>query len=560
MMRQRDLRARTRPSSVFRLSLAIVASLGVTVAASAETAGDDAFRTELLDLIGTLEALPAAAQSQVFDEAVPWERARSEIEVMDAAALRRIEEMVGPQGLAGSLEGVFAGLTATHDRTRALRANEMTRSVSARAEDFRGRLIELSDGLHAMGDRLPESLQERLDAVDRSIAELEPAQLREVMTGLGARRDRWRQTPSGAGGTLRLAAPIGGCTGDFPAKQICEIGALFDEVVSFFTETVPAFFVDVYEFAVAGLQELLALALDAIPTPQDFLDATGLTEAGWWNDVAGYIPNVLGNEASSVTIPTSEADPRIASAANGGILPCPANGTDIFLIGEVGTIDGYYSCKRSLEFLFGQVFKVLPKDEWGLTPKIITAVLYFPTRFLCTCYEKELFVTFWDDQLEHIAERTPDLDVAISTRASATSLGLVAGSANTLDDDTEAVDGLAAQVLVSSNGLLGQSARHRASLQDLQEARLREAIERDLARTDGRAVASFQRPSAYGGLLETARSAVEETVARAFDAGANTSSAERDLADGVALETSGEFKNAYAAYRKAYQRALNALK
>ncbi|HVS65423.1 MAG TPA: hypothetical protein VMT85_18185 [Thermoanaerobaculia bacterium] len=508
-------------------------------------------RGDLLDLIGALETLPPAAQDQVFGEEIPWSTARAEVLEMDAAQLRAIEEMLGPNSLVGSLTAVFDGL-----RVPAASRGGLGRHLLKNAEEFRASLAELSDGLHAMEDRLPPGLAVRLADLDRVVSELDSAQMVQVMSGLGAERSRWDGTPDGA---LRLGASIAGCIGDFPAKQICEIGALFDEIVSFFTVTVPAFFVDVFETAVAGLESLFAAVLDLIPTPEEFLAATGLTEPGWWNDVVGIVPDVLGSEGSSVTIPTTEG--RVAAAAGGGILPCPAGGTDIFLIGEVGTIDGYYSCKRSLEFLFGQVFKVLPKDEWGLTPKIVAAVLYFPTRFLCTCYEKELFVTFWDDQLSHIADRTPDLDVTVSSRASAFSLDNVATTAAQLDGSAATVDELADSLLTASSGLLADGVTHQARLAELQDQRLRDAIAQDLGRTaNSAAIALFQLPESFGGLLGEVRSAVEETVAAASDAGANTTQAEGWLADALALEEVGAFKQAYASYRKAYQSALGALR
>ncbi|HVS15630.1 MAG TPA: hypothetical protein VMV46_17025 [Thermoanaerobaculia bacterium] len=535
---------------------ALVATLGLALALSAPPthgATDDRadFRAELIELIGALEALPSSAQAQVFEQAIPWSAARAEIAAMDESQLVEIERMLGPNSLVDSLTAVFDGLS-----TPAAGRGGLGGSLLARAEEFRASLLQLSEGLHAMEAQLTPELGARLADLDRSIAELDSAQMVRVMGGLGAERARWQ---SGADGAIRLGTSIAGCTGDFPAKQICEIGALFDEVVSFLTVTVPAFFVDVFETAVAGLESLFAAVLDLIPTPESFLAATGLSEPGWWNDVVGIVPNVLGSEGSSITIPTTEG--RVAAAAEGGFLPCPANGTDIFLIGEVGSIDGYYSCKRSLEFLFGQVFKVLPKDEWGLTPKIIAAVLYFPTRFLCTCYEKELFVTFWDEQLAHIGDHTPDLDVTVSSRASALSLGNVAATAALLDQDASAVDGLATQLHASSNALLARSAEHRARLRDLHDARLRDAIARDLARhAASQAIALFQLPAGFGGLLGEVRAIVEETVAAAADAGGNTASAESWLTDAVEREGAGAYKQAYAAYRNAYQAALGALR
>jgi hypothetical protein len=514
------------------------------------------FRGELLDLIGALETLPAAAQDQVFGQEIPWSSARAEVLAMDETRLAEIEGMLGPHSLVGSLASVFDGLRVPKVGRGGLGGN-----LLAGAEAFRTSLAELSAGLHAMEDRLPPELSARLADLDRAVSELDSEQMARVMVGLGAERSRWEgaRIEGDPGGAVRLGASIAGCTGEFPAKQICEIGALFEEIVSFFTVTVPAFFVDVFETAVAGLESLFAAVLDLIPTPEEFLAATGLTEPGWWNDVAGIVPDVLGSEGSSVTIPTTEG--RVAAAAGGGILPCPAGGTDIVLIGEVGTIDGYYSCKRSLEFLFGQVFKVLPKDEWGLTPKIVAAVLYFPTRFLCTCYEKELFVTFWDDQLSHIASNTPDLDVTVTSRASAVSLGNTATTASQLDGSAATVDGLAGQLLAASSGLLTESATHLARLAALQDQRLRDAIAQDLGRSaTSAAIALFQLPASFGGLLGEVRTLVEETVVAASDAGADTRQAEGWLADAVADEEAGAFKQAYASYRKAYQSALGALR
>jgi hypothetical protein len=85
---------------------------------------------------------------------------------------------------------------------------------------------------------------------------------------------------------------------------------------------------------------------------------------------------------------------------------------------------------------------------------------------------------------------------------------------------------------------------------------LRLMIEADLASPDNSTpLAIFETPAAKGGYIELARSIVLETITNL--AGASAAQAKSFLAQGDAYKAAGNFKAAYAYYRKAYKAASN---
>jgi hypothetical protein len=95
-----------------------------------------------------------------------------------------------------------------------------------------------------------------------------------------------------------------------------------------------------------------------------------------------------------------------------------------------------------------------------------------------------------------------------------------------------------------------------ANKNELRDLILRTQIEQDLSAPDSAIpVAIFETPTANGGYLDLVMSIVTDTIAKIQAAGGSTSNAQQFLNDANAARAAGDFKTAYASYRKAYKAA-----
>jgi hypothetical protein len=95
-----------------------------------------------------------------------------------------------------------------------------------------------------------------------------------------------------------------------------------------------------------------------------------------------------------------------------------------------------------------------------------------------------------------------------------------------------------------------------ANKNELRDLILRSQIEADLAMVDGAAVAVlYEVPNAQGGYLDLVMAIVNETLANVQAAGAGVGNAPAIFSDANALKAAGDFKQAYALYRRAYKAA-----
>lgn len=91
---------------------------------------------------------------------------------------------------------------------------------------------------------------------------------------------------------------------------------------------------------------------------------------------------------------------------------------------------------------------------------------------------------------------------------------------------------------------------------ELRDLILRSQIEADLSVADSAAVvALFELPNAHGGYLNLVTAIVTETIADVLGAGGTVSNAQAALNDANGAKAAGDFKTAYALYRKAYKAA-----
>ncbi len=97
-----------------------------------------------------------------------------------------------------------------------------------------------------------------------------------------------------------------------------------------------------------------------------------------------------------------------------------------------------------------------------------------------------------------------------------------------------------------------------AAKNELRDLILRTQIEADLAENDNASyVALYVTPTAQGGYLDFVQFIVTDTLAKMQASGINTKNAQSFLNKANADKASGDYKSAYANYRKAYKAAVN---
>ncbi|HZM91683.1 MAG TPA: hypothetical protein VFF31_34505 [Blastocatellia bacterium] len=95
-----------------------------------------------------------------------------------------------------------------------------------------------------------------------------------------------------------------------------------------------------------------------------------------------------------------------------------------------------------------------------------------------------------------------------------------------------------------------------ANKNELRDLMLRTQIEADLAQADSATpVALYLTPTAKGGYLDLVQTIVTQTLANIQAAGGDVSAAQSLLTQANTAKTAGQFKAAYALYRKAYKAA-----
>jgi hypothetical protein len=144
------------------------------------------------------------------------------------------------------------------------------------------------------------------------------------------------------------------------------------------------------------------------------------------------------------------------------------------------------------------------------------------------------------------------LDVAVSTRATQASLDAFhsefTANATVVNTKLDAVS----SSLVSAHQKLDNLATLVMSGQQLQ---LRLEIEADLSEPGNHPVALFELPASAGGHLDFTREIVVDTIAKMQAAGQSVGNANAHLAAGDAAVAKGDYRDAYAAYGKAYRAA-----
>lgn len=523
-------------------SLLLVATLAAAAEPGQAPAGlepAEALRADLLAYVDELSAVPPAVLGHVFEEAVSFPEARERIAGMSkrellelGAALRHVPywralpgllasapaatpAAAGPAQLAGSLEAVGARVGTETLRRQILHFVGSLRGVPAEL---------VSAEYHA-----------RLDRVETIVRGLDGG---ELVTLQGAMLDRapvWSEALEGArapgpapGGTrLEARSHAAKCSGGFPGNVICEIEHVLQEIVAI-PGKVAQFAEDAFNAIVNGLKNLFGTLTDAL-NPAEIFSLAGLDDAEWFNDVLASVPILRP--------------------------PCPAPGTNVPTIGEMGDLRATLVCQRGLEWVAGAIYDLLPDDVWGLPAKLPGAIFFYPVNYLCLCFEEAHQLADAAAHETHFDLVEDRLDVTVSSRASQANLNLAQGQVDQLDDDVAVIEAKADVLEAKADTLLIEQGEMSAFLLEFQELALRLRIEANLFRDANHRVSLFQLPESVGGFIEVVRQIVEESIQSREDAGGNVRNARRELAKGDDEYVAGRFKSAFTHFRRAYQAA-----
>jgi hypothetical protein len=341
---------------------------------------------------------------------------------------------------------------------------------------------------------------------------------------------------------------------DFFTKTIPDlfnkIAALPAQAVAFFTKV----FNDVSSFITGKFNELIALVPQSMNDVLRFIgfDPNNLN----WNTIASSIPQIAP--------------------------PCPQQAVDI--AAEV--------CDRGGDALTQLLFDLAPDDGLSFLFKAGVALVHYPLMYLCQCHDDQEAIEIADAEADHRDWTAQHLDLKLSTRATQSSVDLLSTSLVTLDRDVakletkldSSIDPMAGRIDINTrridatvnrietkvnhteattnrtetkiDKLTGGNNTQQTFLADFTKLMKRINIENNLLDIKPNVVSLFQLPSAFGGNLETVSAIVADTIKMNLNGKQNTFGAERELARGDGLFTTGNFAKAYDAYKSAYSEAV----
>jgi len=160
-------------------------------------------------------------------------------------------------------------------------------------------------------------------------------------------------------------------------------------------------------------------------------------------------------------------------------------------------------------------------------------------------------------RLDHIHTDLADALTTIVNTSNANTTSIITND-NTNTTNIVANDNTNRAIIVTNDNANTATiiANANANKNELRDLILRTQIEADLASTDNAVtVTLYALPNASGGYLDLVQAIVTETIAHVQAAGGSVSNAVAFLNDANAAKAAGDFKGAYALYRKAYKAA-----
>jgi hypothetical protein len=301
---------------------------------------------------------------------------------------------------------------------------------------------------------------------------------------------------------------------------------------------------------VAGLADPVVQAI--IDTLELIVEASGLSDYLDPDNLAGLLGIVEGFWDNIPNLPT---------------LPCPPDGTNLPLFGEVGQSETAFSYS-TYKWIFEKLLELIPNSEESVGPSIAAQVLYAGVEYLGICLETaadmrddaetgdfratvEADLVSIIDSLVSLGSDAGALESSVDAYGAATS-GALAG----LDSDVDGARNTAAQIAVQLTDLQNVLVDDVAGVE---EDAVRSRIEANLVRTGDDRISTFQLPDAFGGLLEIVRQIVLDTIQDALDAGFDVTEAQAEFDRADAAVSTSDYKTAYERFRTAYRRATRGI-
>lgn len=510
----------------------------------------EAFRGQLAGFVGDLQGLPGFDETRIRE-------ARQKVAELPPEQLGRMREKLAGIPNWTALPAVLTSLQEEGDVSVPPPADELER--------FRSDLLHLLSRMEKLSPLMNEGFSTRLERVDRMVRELPAGSLERLRSEYGRRSPGWKLrlagSPGDPAGTPPRTAGLNKCS---DLDLACQIDDLLDEIDDLIDEVnelthrianfVDDFFDDVegvfsqiaslpgtiqgyFNGLFSSIQSLLTQALDAIlsivpDTPEEAFALLGLdvNDAQWFTEVAGSIP-VL--------------DP-----------PCPAIGTNIPGLGEVGTTRAELVCKRGIDWLAGMVYELAPGDVYDTPVKALAAAFAYPVNYLCLCMESQAALAGAEGDAAHQAFLAERADATLSTRATETSVTDLRAALRDLDGDVAKVETKLDVLEAKSDEIAATGDEQQRFLEAFRDLVLRVSIEENLTQNPSDVVALFQLPKAFGGYLDLARAIVADTLRMNQAARQRVGNAMKELEKGDAVLRVGDFQKAYQAYQRAYREAV----
>jgi hypothetical protein len=223
------------------------------------------------------------------------------------------------------------------------------------------------------------------------------------------------------------------------------------------------------------------------------------------------------------------------------------------------------------------ILEAIPDDVLSVEVRVAAVAIWAIPQGVLRGFEHLYNIAQACDDADHQALVQQNLDVKVSSRATQTSVSslttivqdgvtnitnaitavsnAIAALKTDIDNSFSAVTTQITNVqggVDTANGKLDALSADVAANNALN---IRLHIEEDLANPGNHAVGLFELPAAQGGYLGVARSIVADIIDKTSATGQSVGNAQSFLASGDQLRNASKFKDAYAAYGKAYQAA-----
>lgn len=601
-----------------RWTLLLTCALLITTGAAASTAipQNETFRCELTQFVEDLRAVPSLGVEA---------EAASRIAALSPAELSAIEAALSPINKWQQLPVVMASLEAagqSHDRLlvgRLVASGVLAGGITSgdrigSDEDFRVDMLFLIDQLGRFSPVMDESFGESVRRLRITVAKMPTEALISLRRHYEEQAATWERImispPILAAQTINaLRQQVHACNTDCGDLEIgcwialagCAIGEIASLVtqVANYVASIAQFVIDFFDTTLPNLfNQIGQLATKAVQWFTDVFNQVSTFVTAKFNEIKNALPDTPAEILAFVLNKTGVNFNQLASAINWDTIsrsiptispPCPS-GSALTTIGAV--------CDSGANAITELLYEVAPDDGLSLAFKLGLAFIHFPLSYLCQCVDIADAHAAADAEASHRSHVTTNLNVKLSTRATASSVAALAVSLANVDADVAKAEGkldqleaTAARIETNVNRIDATTGRLEATtnrtetktnhaeattnrteakvdalttgnstqqsfLGDFSTLMTRLNIEENLLHNKPDVISLFQLPLSFGGKLETVAAIVTDTIRMNLAAGQSVSGAEREVTRGNGLRLAGDFIKAYEAYRSAYSEVV----